>query len=339
MFLLLGFLNLKAQDVHFTMYDIMPMTINPAATGLFDGDIRGVLNYRSQWGSIGNPFKTYAVGVDGGLFKSKWRNGYLGVGLNAFKDVAGTTNFGTTNINLSLSSIIFLNNRNAASIGVKGSWVQNSIDSENLQWSSQFDGQSYNSSLSSNESFAFENKSYVDFSVGGLWYYGKGAKTLSSQDEFKVLSGVNFEHITQPSQQIEFGEVDKLYSKLLFHSEAFIGLNNSKLAVKPKFLLMFQGPAREILLGAMIRYRIQEESKYTGILDGMAIAFGGYFRVGDAFAPSVEFEMANFAIGVAYDMNISGLTAATNGNGGMEIYLKFQNPNPFTKKSSTARFN
>ena len=44
-----------AQDIHFTMWDAMPITTNPAAAGVFNGDVRGVLNYRNQWASIGNP--------------------------------------------------------------------------------------------------------------------------------------------------------------------------------------------------------------------------------------------------------------------------------------------
>ena len=31
-------LNCSAQDVHFTMYDVMPVTTNPATTGVFNGD-------------------------------------------------------------------------------------------------------------------------------------------------------------------------------------------------------------------------------------------------------------------------------------------------------------
>jgi len=105
-------LNCSAQDVHFTMYDVMPVTTNPATTGVFNGDFRGVLNYRSQWGSIGNPYKTYAVMIDGGLFKNKWKNGFIGVGLGAYSDVAGETKFGTTKINLALSSVLYLDDKN-----------------------------------------------------------------------------------------------------------------------------------------------------------------------------------------------------------------------------------
>jgi len=325
-----------AQDVHFTMYDAIETNLNPTTAGVFDGSLRAGLNYRNQWGSIGNAFKTYSVSIDGGLFKNSWKRGYIGVGLNAFKDVAGASSFGSTKINLSLSSTIYLDNRNTASLGFSTAWVQNSIDQSNLQWSSQFNGQAYDKTLSSNESFLFENKSYFDFTVGGIWNYGKGNKTLSSKDEFKIQAGLVFYHVARPSQQIEFGEIDKLYSKFAFHAQALLGLENSKIAFQPKVLVMFQGPARQYLVGTLVRYTLQEKSKYTGSLKGMSIAFGGYFRIGDAFAPSLEFEVSNFTIGVAYDMNVSGLSAATNGNGGMEIYLKFINIG--SSKNSSARF-
>jgi len=334
--------NCKAQDIHFTMYDAMPIISNPATAGVFNGDVRGVLNYRNQWASIGNPYKTYAVMIDGGILKNKWKNGYLGIGLNAFKDVAGTTDFATTKINLALSSIVYLDDKNSASVGLMSTWAQNSINQNNLKWDSQFNGQVYNSSLSSNEAFTFNSTNYFDFSAGALWTYGTGTKTLSSHDEFNIKTGLAFYHVTQPSQQINFGEIDKLYSRWAFHTEANVGIANTKIAFKPKFISYFQGPTREFTAGLLLSYMLKEESKYTGIFKGMSVAFGGYYRFGDAFAPSIEFNLANFSVGVAYDMNISGLTVATNGNGGPEIFIKFINPNPFTYgkgSKSSARFN
>lgn len=334
--------ELKAQDIHFTMYDAMIMTTNPATAGVFNGDFRSVLNYRSQWGSISNPYRTYAIMFDGGLLKNKWKNGYIGTGISAFKDVAGTTNFGTTKINLALSSVLFLDDKNSASVGLMGSWGQTSMSPDNLEWDSQFNGQNFDASLSSNELFAFENSNFFDFSAGALWSYGKGAKTLSSQDEFNIQSGVAFYHITRPNQQLEFGDVDKLYSKLAFHTEAHIGVSNSKLAFRPKFLAYLQGPTRQLLGGLMVRYTLQEESKYTGAFKGAAISLGTYYRFGDAFAPAIELEIAGFSLGFAYDLNVSGLTAASNGKGGPEVFIRFINPNPFVSGKGTksrARFN
>lgn len=339
---ILGTLSATAQDIHFTMYDAMPITTNPATAGVFNGNIRGVINYRNQWSSIGNAYKTYSVMLDGGLLKNKWKNGYLGAGLNFYKDVAGTTDFGTTKISLALSSVIYLDEKNSAAVGLLGSWAQNSINPNNLEWDSQFNGQFFDASTGSNETISFENTSYFDFSAGVLWAYGTGTKTLSSHDEFAMKVGAAFYHVTSPSSRdVEFGDLDKLYSKLAFHVESHIGLSNTKFALRPKFIAYLQGPARQFSGGMMFRYMLREESKYTGIFNEMAISMGGYYRIGDAFAPSVEFEIASFAIGFAYDMNISGLTTATGGNGGPEIYIRIINPNPFSYgkgTKSSARF-
>jgi len=315
--------SITAQDIHFTMYDAMIVTTNPAATGVFNGEFRGVLNYRSQWGSIGNPYKTYSVMMDGGLLKNKWKSGYIGVGLGAYRDVAGETQFGTTKINLALSSVLYLDQNNTASVGFLTSWAQNSINNGNLRWDSQFDGQAYDPTAPSLESFQFENASYLDFSAGALWSYGKGTKTLSSFDNFNMQAGFSFFHVTRPSRQIEFGDLDKLYSRWAFHAESYIGLFNSKWGIKPKMFVYMQGPAREITAAVMGRYMLKEESKYTGMFKEMAVSFGGYMRIGDAIAPSVEFEMSGLSIGVAYDMNISGLSAATGGSGGPEVFVKY----------------
>lgn len=331
----------KAQDIHFTMYDAMPVVTNPASAGVFNGDYRGVLNYRSQWGSIGNPYRTYAVMLDGGLFKNKWKSGYIGVGLGAYNDVAGETSYGTTKINLALSSVLYLDDKNSASIGFLSTWAQNTIDNGNLRWDSQFNGQNYDANTPSLESFQFENTSYFDFSAGALWAYGRSTKTLSSFDNFNMQAGIAFYHVTRPSRQIEFGDLDRLHSRWAIHTESLIGIFNSKWAVKPKLLVYFQGPAREISAGILARYMLKEESKYTGIFKEMAISFGTYYRVGDAFSPSVEFETSGLAVGVAYDMNVSDLSVATSGSGGPEVYVKYVfTPFNYGKGTkSNARFN
>ena len=339
--LLITTIGASAQDIHFTMWDAMPITTNPAMTGVFPGDHRGVINYRNQWASIGNPYTTYSFMADAGMFKKKWQNGFMGAGVNVYKDVAGQTDFGTTKISLSLSNIVFLNDKNSASVGLMGSWAQNSISPNNLEWDSQFNGQFFDPNLGSNETMSFQSNNYFDFSAGALWAYGTGAKTLSSHDEFKMKAGAAFYHVTRPSREVEFGDLDKLYSKFALHADAHIGLSNTKMALKPKFISYFQGPTRQIAAGMLFRYMLREESKYTGFFSEMAISFGGYYRVGDAFAPSAEFEIAGLAIGVAYDMNVSGLNAATNGNGGPEVFLRFISPNPFSYgrgTKSNARF-
>jgi len=326
-------LNLNAQDVHFTMFHVAPTVLNPAAAGVFSGTFRAAANYKTQWGSISSPYKTFSFTADGSVLKNRGGNAHLGMGISMYKDVAGSTNFGTTKINLSLSSILYLDEYNTLSIGLTGGWAQRAISPGDLQWDSQFDGQAFDATLPSNETYAFENSNNFDFAAGGLWSYGTSASNLGSFDKFKAQIGAAYHHALKPSLLTQYGVSDRLYSKIAFHADMHYSAGYSKLALRPRISAFFQGPAREINLGLMFRYLISEGSKYTGNIKGFAISAGGYYRVGDAFSPSIELEFGSFSLGYNYDFNISKLRVASGGLGGSEFYIKFQNPNPFFKFS------
>lgn len=329
----------RAQDVHFTMFEVAPTLLNPATAGVFEGDFRVSTNYKSQWRSVSNPFTTFSVTADGTLVENRKGNARLGGGISVYRDVAGTSRFGTTKVDLSLSSILYINEYNTASIGITGGLGRRSISPDNWQWDSQYNGQSFDASLPSYEGFASspENEGYLDYAVGGMWSYGTSASNLASYNKFLLQLGGAYHHLSRPEQSTAFGDVDRLHSKIAVHGNMNFAAKYSKLAVRPRFTAFFQGPSREINVGTMFRYLVSEGSKYTGNVKGFAISLGGYYRIGDAFSPSTEIEYAGFTFGYSYDFNISGLTPASGGLGGHEIYLKFQTPNPFFKFSRTPR--
>ncbi len=323
----------NAQDVHFTMFHAAPTVLNPGAAGVMDGNFRAAMNFKNQWGSISNAFNTFAFTCDGALFKNKGKNAHMGIALNAYRDVAGSTNFGTTKMNLTLSGIIYSGDYSTLSLGITGGWAQRTIAPSNLQWDSQFDGQAYNPFLPSNETIVFENSDYFDFSTGFLWAYGTEASNLASFDKFQAQVGVAYHHLARPELMAYFGSADKLYSRIAVHADMNIANGYSKLAVRPRLFAFIQGPSYEINLGMMFRYLVNEGSKYTGSVKGFAISGGAYYRFRDAISPSIEIELAGFTLGYCYDFNVSKLRAASNGFGGSEVYLKFQNPNPFFRFS------
>ena len=51
-------------DPHFTQNYTYPMYLNPALTGSSDGEYRVSAIYRSQWGSVGNPYRTTGASFD-----------------------------------------------------------------------------------------------------------------------------------------------------------------------------------------------------------------------------------------------------------------------------------
>ena len=94
-------------------------------------------------------------------------------------------------------------------------------------------------------------------------------------------------------------------------------------------MIALQGPSKEIVIGTLFRLRTKEASHFTGYFSESGVAVGAHYRVGDAIIPSMWLEVGNFALGVSYDVNKSNLRTASNARGGMEISLRFINPNPF----------
>src|ERR1035438_3928768 len=84
---LLFYSGVFAQDPGFSQFFASPLTLNPALTGKFNGDLRVAGNYRNQWPSINNAFITSTVSVDGGLFKKNLpETDTWGVGIMAMTD-------------------------------------------------------------------------------------------------------------------------------------------------------------------------------------------------------------------------------------------------------------
>ncbi|MCH8331163.1 MAG: PorP/SprF family type IX secretion system membrane protein, partial [Bacteroidetes bacterium] len=291
----------SGQYIHFSQFYQTPLIINPALTGIFNGDHRVLINYKDQWRSIGMPYKTFAISYDMALFKQKWENIFLGAGFAVFRDKAGNSELGITQLNLSLSGIFSINYNHKVSAGLQGGLAQRSVNYSGLKWGNQFDGNLYDPNIDPGETF--EPFIFPDFSAGLSWTYGTKAATMSSFDELKLNAGVALYHINRPKH--EFDDVEKLYSRFVVHGGAYIGLKNSSIALVPSVLFLNQGPLVEVNLGTMVRYAIKEESKYTHFVKEVAVLVGGYYRVGDAFIPGILFEFANFAMGITYDVNVS----------------------------------
>ena len=94
--------KLLAQDIHYSQFFTSPISLNPAKTGLFNGDWRVGANYKNQWNSIPVPYNTGSVFCD--ISRGKKRGDFIkkyGLGLFIAQDVAGDGNLSTTKIQLS----------------------------------------------------------------------------------------------------------------------------------------------------------------------------------------------------------------------------------------------
>lgn len=326
----LGLKSCSAQDIHFSQFYQTQLLLNPALTGAFNGDHRGFINYKDQWRTVGSPYQTSLLSFDMGLMKKKWKSAYLGTGLTIFRDKAGDNQLGTTQINLSLSSIVFVSENQRISVGLQGGFAQKNINTEKMLWENQFDGTNFNTSLATGETSSFEPYSFGDFSTGLSWSYGTEKASMFSNNEFRANAGVALFHVNKPKQQFNTYQTnDRLNSKIVIHSCLHIGIGNTNYAVQPSIVYWKQGTQQELIFGAFVRYQIRAESKYTGHFKETALSLGGYMRTRDALIPSILLEYSNFALGITYDVNVSSLKEASNKKGGVEISLRYVNPNPF----------
>lgn len=327
--------SLRGQDIHFSQFYLTPLIVNPALTGTFHGERRVILNYKDQWRSIESiPYQTMAFSYDWTMLKKKWEHSYLGGGISLFRDKAGDLSMGQTQLNLSISSIISLNEFQHLSAGLQGGFAQRSIDYTNANWESQFDGSGFNNTLPSNESFTSDPFIYPDFSFGAAWHYGTDESNIVANDMFRANAGIAYLHLNQPRLKF-YDSKEQLHSRLVVHGSTFFGLKNSVGALLPSAILYIQGPQVESEYGVMFRYMLKEESRYTGIFKESALSLGGYFRTGDAVIPAALLEIGSFAFGITYDINVSKLKVATAARGGIEISLRYLSPNPFRAGKGT----
>ena len=90
----------KAQDIHFSQFYNSPLNLNPANTGIFDGDYRFVGNLKNQWSTVPVPYNSSSLSAD---TRIKLKKNNLGVGLLMNQDKPGDSRFKTFNTALSIA--------------------------------------------------------------------------------------------------------------------------------------------------------------------------------------------------------------------------------------------
>jgi type IX secretion system PorP/SprF family membrane protein len=329
------------QDIHFSQFQTQPMTQNPALVGV-NYDFAVNLNYKDQWREIGSPYKTFAACAESKLNKRDNDEGFFAAGVNFFSDKAGDSKMGTAQGNFSLAYHARVASHQTLGLGLMAGFAQRSIDYTHLTWGNQYDGTNYNEFIGSGENQGSDSFTHGDFAAGLVWAYNNkdGHINVTDNHDLKFNAGFSVYHLSRPKYSYQ-GTNQRLYMKYVLHGNGLISIASTRYAWVPGFMFYYQGKAKELLIGTLFRVKLQQDSKYTGYKNGAAISFGGYLRARDAFSPQLLFEFHQFAIGVSYDVNISGLKPATNSRGGLEISLRFTNKNPFMdgKVKSLSRFD
>ncbi len=298
--------SLKAQDFHLSMYDAGPLFLNPAMTGLVDGNFRIHGQYRNQWNSVAfKPYNTALISLDAP--KGKW-----GFGGQIINMRAGIGNYNVLQGLLSVSYAVPLDKRknNNISFGIQAGAAQKTIEAGLYTFNNQYttsDGGYFDKSLTSGESF--NKQSFVTPQVNaGFLYYN--AKQQARLNPFLGYSAFN---LTSPKETY-FNSTNKLPIRHYIH--AGLRINVTELFyVLPKVLVMLQKNASEQLYSVDLGYFLKQSDFY--------LLAGVNYRYNDATVFYVGAKKSSFTAKIAYDANVSSLKDVSKYRGAFEISLTY----------------
>ncbi|WP_316746764.1 PorP/SprF family type IX secretion system membrane protein [Pedobacter gandavensis] len=307
--ILSAFLNLGAErvmaqvDPHFSQYYANPLWLNPAMTGVIDGDYRVSINAKQQWGSIANSFLTGGASFDmapvknlafGGMILNQ-NAGDIGYNhLSALASAAYRIHFGQTGLNM-------------INFGVQAGIINKSFNASKITLGSQFNPETgYDPGFGIGENYGATNTLVPDVNVGVMYFDGNPDQTVN------VFGGAMAAHLTRPVDKFLGADV-KMPIRYAAHGGARVRVTDM-LDITPNALYMKQGTAKETSIGAYAKVMVNTETD---------LMFGTNYRVDDAAIAFFGVNIKNMVIGVSYDFNTSSLNKATQSQGGLELSISF----------------
>lgn len=311
--------TLQAQDIHYSLFNMSPLSLNPAHTGAFNGTFRIGGIYRDQWtGVINNAsFTTPSVYIDAPIIKGFGDKDWVGIGVAIINDKVGTNELTTNHFLFSAAYHLAMNKKGSSilTLGVQGGSVGRRLGSMNLNFADEYDFttraftlQGANSGNPSND-FWGEND-YIDINAGLM------LRSEVNKETFLEL-GVAFNHLNRPNYSL----IDTLSSgnntddrskrPALITAHGLLDVQMSdKWSVQPTFLFQTTAGATEFALQGWLGRNLNKD---------FDLNFGAGYRFGDSAQALFGLDYRDLKVALSYDINVSSLSNVTNSVGGFEI--------------------
>lgn len=311
----------KAQDTRFAQFYYTPMQINPALTGVFEGQFRGIANYRDLYSSVlaDNPYRSISASFD--MRTNVGRYDHFGIGISALRDEAGKSGYSQTSFSLSgsyqkqMGGSRYNRSNQFLVAGAQLGLGQRGFDWQNLWFSQQFDLGTYavDQGIDNGENFTTNTTDlYADFSAGILYYSVFGLNQ-------SLYFGGSIQHLNEPNISFLENNDEKLPTKYVIHAGGEFPMGDD-ISLLPAAAFMSQGPSMSTTAGANIRYS-RREWQEVAIRAGLwGHASNNLEKVHfDAVTVSAIIEIERMNFGLSYDITTSGLKDANNSRGAFEV--------------------
>ena len=323
-----NYLALSAQDEHFSQFYAMPIQMNPALAGAYEGTYRMSLIYRDQWSNnLDSPYKTIAAGGDTRFkvdFGNKNFKDHFGVGLYFTSDRVAEFQSFSNQVAGYFAYHKKLTDRVPSYLGagIKLGVIQRNINYDNLTFQDQF-----------NQINAFEGFTSETLPPNNLGFFDTsfGLNYFVNADKTRYYAGFAIHHLTNPNISF-FSRIDNpnpnldlsetLDSRYVFHLSMDTEIQY-RLELQPRVIYQSQGNDNQLDIGTNIKYTF--ESLNSGLVLGMWVTAindldGTHL---ENITPLLGLIQGNFIFGFSYDIHLRDTFNTPFGFNTFEFSIRF----------------
>ncbi len=301
----------KSQDIHYSQFYNSPLNINPALTGIFNGDMRVIGSIRDQWRSVRVPYTTFSGSYDMKYLPKKSEKYFYGLGGILNYDQSGDSKLNITDLNLSGSYNYLLNKNNVLSGGLMLGIASEGFNETDLTWSNQWNGTAFDPALGAGENFDNNRFTYLETGLGVNYRY------QSDSSRTYANLGIGLFHLTRPAADfLDIGN-PRLPMRTALSGQLNYQLT-SAFDLQGHAMAQFQGPYMEIVFGGLAKLYVNQSKGKLFRID-----LGASYRTSGYIAPTIAFQYRQLYVGASYDVNLGEFRDDFNGRGGPEVHVRY----------------
>jgi type IX secretion system PorP/SprF family membrane protein len=302
------------QDMHFSQATNFPLLINPAYSGIFEGQTRATFSARNQNLLIPNTafsgvYNTIGASVDTKIFEDKTDQNTWSIGMTLLSDYAGSGTLATSQALLHTGYNLAMDRygQSFLSFSAQAGVTNRRLFSNDLLFESQINEFEFDPRLPNLEPF-IDGSSQTSFllNIGAVYQQKLGENSMSQL-------GFSLYNVNQPKQLFYSNSNENIYSRLNLTGGILFKLDDvSKLY--PSVVYMKQGSFHSLNMGMSYT---RELSETVSVIGGLRT------RLGDAFIVIAGMKYNKFQSTISYDITTSNLAKSNKTVGALELNLTY----------------
>jgi type IX secretion system PorP/SprF family membrane protein len=311
-FVFVSFLNTQAQDLHYSQFYNSPMNINPALTGVFNGDHRFYGSIRDQWRFVPVPWFTFTGAYDRKIYPKKSEKYFLGLGGLMNHDRQGDSKLNLTSVIGSVAYHRILAPKHIVSGGLQLGLASRGFDTRSLTWDKQWDKDIFNPNIDPGEQFKnLERVNFMESAVGLNYRFQKSSRT-------HVDAGIGVLHAIKPKTAFKSSDDIRIPHRITYSAIGNVMLT-SKFDVQLQAIYQTQNEYNETLYGGLVKYYLNGKRGKD-----YQLHLGIGHRTAGSWFPSFAVQVNQFYGSISYDFDATGYNDIVSSNrGGPEMHFRY----------------